>query len=103
MIVGGRGVMADCQDRVCWTVLFAGAVQGVGFRYRTEHVAQAYDVTGYVRNLPDGRVELLAEGLRAEVERFLDAVEESMAGYIRGSQRHEGPATGHYHEFSIRY
>ncbi|NLE58978.1 MAG: acylphosphatase [Planctomycetes bacterium] len=95
--------MADSQDRVCWTVLFAGAVQGVGFRYRTEHVAQAYDVTGYVRNLPDGRVELLAEGLRSEVERFLDAVEESMAGYIRSRQRHEGPATGYYHEFSIQH
>lgn len=95
--------MADSQDRICCTVLFAGAVQGVGFRYRTERVARGYEVTGYVRNLPDGQVELVAEGLRPEVERFLDAVEECMAGYIRSRRRQDGPATGCYPEFSIRF
>lgn len=95
--------MADAPDRVCWTILFSGTVQGVGFRYRTERVARGYDVAGYVRNLPDERVELVAEGDRAEVEQFLGAVEQTMAGYIRGRQRHEGPATGGYQGFSIRH
>lgn len=95
--------MAEAADRVCWTVWFSGSVQGVGFRYRTERIARGYEVGGYVRNLPDGRVELLAEGAESEVERFLAAIEEAMAGYIRGRQRHEGPATGCYGEFSIRH
>ena len=65
--------MAEAGDRVCWTVQFSGMVQGVGFRYQTERVAQAFDVTGYVRNTPDGRVEVVAEGQPGEVQRFLAA------------------------------
>ena len=95
--------MAEAGDQVCWTVLFSGMVQGVGFRYQTERVAQAFDVTGYVRNMPDGRVEVVAEGERREVERFIEAVEESMTGYIRGRQQQEGPATGAYRDFRIRH
>ncbi len=95
--------MTGAGDRVCWTVQFSGMVQGVGFRYRTEHLARSFDVAGYVRNLPDGGVELLAEGSRSEVERFVAQVEEAMAGYIRGRKRQEGPATGYYTEFSIRH
>jgi acylphosphatase len=95
--------MADASDRVCWTVWFSGSVQGVGFRYRTERIARAFEVGGYVRNLPDGRVELLAEGLQSEVERFLAAIEEAMAGFVRSRQRQEGPATGYYGEFGIRH
>ena len=95
--------MTEAGDRVCWTVQFSGMVQGVGFRYRTEHLAQGFEVAGYVRNLPDGGVELLAEGSRFEVERFVATVEEAMAGYIRGRKRQEGPATGYYTEFSIRH
>jgi len=43
-------------------ILYSGAVQGVGFRYSVKSVASGYEVTGTVRNLADGRVELLAEG-----------------------------------------
>jgi len=95
--------MTEAGDRVCWTVQFSGMVQGVGFRYRTELLARGFEVAGHVRNLPDGEVELLAEGDRSEVERFVAAIEESMAGYIRGRKRQEGPATGFYTEFSIRH
>jgi len=95
--------MADAGNRVCCTVIYSGMVQGVGFRYRTERVAQRFDVTGYVRNLPDGRVEMVAEGDRDEVRRFVSAVEEAMTGYIRKAQRDEGPATGGYGQFSIRH
>ena len=95
--------MAEAGDRGCWTVQFSGMVQGVGFRYQTERVARAFDVAGYVRNMPDGRVEVVAEGQPGEVQRFLAAVEESMVGYIRSRQRHEGPATGAYDDFTIRH
>ena len=46
---------------------FSGHVQGVGFRYTVADVAEDFDVRGYVRNLPDGRVELVAEGDEAEI------------------------------------
>jgi acylphosphatase len=95
--------MADAGDRVCWTIRFSGMVQGVGFRYRTERLAGSFEVTGQVRNLPDGRVELVAEGQRGEVQRFVAAVQEAMAGYVRKAERQEGPATGGYDTFSIRH
>lgn len=83
-------------------VFFAGHVQGVGFRYRTAQVAQAFDVTGYVRNLTDGRVEVVAEGERAELRQFVREVELAMNGYIRDKQTATYPATGEFTGFEIR-
>ena len=65
-------------------VLYSGHVQGVGFRYSTKTVAVGFEVTGTVRNLPDGRVELIAEGERMELEAFRDAVRDAgLSGLIR--------------------
>lgn len=86
---------------ICKRVLYSGHVQGVGFRYSTLSVAQRFTVTGFVRNLPDGRVELTAEGEAGEVERFLAAVAEHMADYIRGQDVRDEPPAG-YTEFTIR-
>ena len=55
-------------------IFYSGSVQGVGFRYTTKTVATGFEVTGTVRNLPDGRVELIAEGAHAELEAFRDAI-----------------------------
>ena len=55
-------------------VLYEGHVQGVGFRFSVRHVAKGFDVTGWVRNLPDGRVEVQATGDEEEVRAFLDQV-----------------------------
>lgn len=68
-------------------VHFSGRVQGVGFRYQTHEVAKEYDVSGTVRNLADGRVELVAEGRREQVECFLKTVESRLAGFIRKQER----------------
>ena len=51
-------------------ILYSGRVQGVGFRYTVRTLATGYEVTGTVRNLPDGRVELTAEGRENELEAF---------------------------------
>jgi acylphosphatase len=66
------------------TVIYTGRVQGVGFRYTTKQLAAGFEVTGTVRNLPDGSVELIAEGLREELEAFREALRnEGLAGFIR--------------------
>jgi acylphosphatase len=66
------------------SIFYSGSVQGVGFRYTTKTVATGFEVTGLVRNLPDGRVELIAEGARGELEAFRDAIRGTgLAGFIR--------------------
>ncbi len=63
-------------------VLYGGRVQGVGFRYTVKSVAPGFEVTGVVRNLPDGRVELIAEGLKGELEVFQQAIRDSGLGRL---------------------
>ena len=65
-------------------VFYEGNVQGVGFRWSVRNIAKGFDVTGSVRNLPDGRVELLSTGQEDEVRAFLDAILQSeLRGHIR--------------------
>jgi len=85
------------------TVLFQGRVQGVGFRYTTIHVADRFDVTGYVCNLPDGRVELVAEGTEKELDQFVAGIQDAMSGYIHGMEKTDSPATGEFKRFGLRY
>ena len=66
----------------CW---FEGHVQGVGFRYQTVGVAKGFDVTGYVRNMVDGRVHLYAEGEEAEVVAYQTEVESELKNFIKES------------------
>lgn len=69
------------------TVYFNGHVQGVGFRYTTMQVAREFEVSGYVKNLLDGRVLVEIEGQTREVKDFINALEERMHGYIRHTER----------------
>lgn len=82
---------------------YSGHVQGVGFRYTTQSIARGYDVVGYVRNLPDGRVELVAEGTATELDAFLAEIAEQMSGNIRSVDCDQRPALGEFADFSIRY
>ena len=64
-------------NRVRMQVFYSGRVQGVGFRYTAKSVATGFEVTGTVRNLPDGRVELVAEGAKDELKAFSQGIRES--------------------------
>jgi acylphosphatase len=85
------------------TVHYSGQVQGVGFRWTTQRIAGGYDVTGYVRNLPDGRVELIVEGKKTEVDAMLDELARTMAGHIRDARIDTGSATGQFQSFNIAH
>ncbi|HEY1847877.1 MAG TPA: acylphosphatase [Opitutaceae bacterium] len=84
------------------TAYYTGRVQGVGFRYAALQVAREFEVSGYVSNLPDGRVVLEAEGQKDEVDRYIDAVGEKMDGYIRKVDRHGAGRSPQFSGFSIR-
>ena len=85
-------------------VFYEGRVQGVGFRYTVRNIAKGYEITGWVRNLPDGRVELQACGDADEVSAFLTAVEESeLNGNIRKAEKHEIPPFSDAKGFEIRF
>ena len=84
-------------------IYYQGSVQGVGFRFTTVRVANGYAVTGFVRNLPDGRVEVLVEGQNKEIEAFLSDLADSMQGYIRNVQIHEEAYAGEFHQFDVRF
>ena len=84
--------------------LFSGRVQGVGFRFTAERLARHFEVRGYVRNLPDGKVELLVEGEEMILKDFLKAVKESqMAEYIRDIKAEWTEPSGRYQNFGIAY
>ena len=81
---------------------YAGNVQGIGFRYTARSLARRFDVTGFVRNLPDGRVELIAEGARAELKAFLDGIAASeLSGFIATQHETWSPAQGNFRVFAI--
>jgi acylphosphatase len=84
------------------TVIFSGHVQGVGFRYTTLQVAKEYEVSGFVSNLPDGRVHLEVEGMKPEIEAFLKGLQEAMPGYIRNVERRGERRAAQFLGFAIR-
>jgi len=88
-------------DKRRFTTYFTGNVQGVGFRYTAESIARSFDVTGYVRNLPDGRVELVAEGLPSEVDRLLAQIQATMKSNIDRVQTDSSPPANDFTSFSI--
>ena len=91
------------MDQIRQRVLFTGRVQGVGFRYNALHCAKGVAVTGFVCNLPDGKVELVAEGREQEVEALLADIRDSMADYIVGESAERSDPTGEFKSFSIRH
>lgn len=95
--------MADSPQTERREVLFSGRVQGVGFRYTARGIAERFAVVGYVRNLPDGRVQLVAEGEAGEIERFIQAVSDEMDRHISHVDATGSTASGEFANFSIRF
>ena len=85
-------------------VFYEGNVQGVGFRWSVKQIAKGFDVTGFVRNLPDERVELQASGADDEVRAFIDAIAESeLRAHIRKTAEHPISQAPPFAGFTIRH
>ena len=83
-------------------IYYSGRVHGVGFRYTVKSVATGFEVSGTVRNLPDGRVELSAEGAREELEAFRKAIQDSeVGGFVRQEAVDWGAPKNEFRGFEI--
>jgi len=86
----------------CRRVEYSGRVQGVGFRYTVLRLAKNHAVQGYVKNLANGHVEVVAEGTTAEIDAFLRGIERVMAGYVEESRVETVPVQG-FTDFRVAY
>ncbi len=84
-------------------ILFAGRVQGVGFRYTTHRIATGFKVCGFVQNLSDGRVKVVVEGEAPEIDRFVEAVKDEMQGRLEEVEQTVTEPKGDHLEFEIRH
>jgi len=85
-------------------VIYRGRVQGVGFRATTKRLANAFLISGYVKNLSDGTVEVVASGDLSEVDRFLSAIDREFVAKVRDRSVSEfvADSTEHF-GFDVRY
>ena len=83
------------------TILYSGRVQGVGFRWSVQSELRGIELTGYVRNLPDGRVELVLEGSPEATADGVARITARMGHHIGNHREEVGPATGEFPDFRI--
>ena len=84
-------------------LIFVGRVQGVGFRYTTLRITGPYQITGYVRNLPDGTVEMLAQGPQQDIDQCILDLQEYFGSSIREIRQTETVPDPRYIDFRISY
>jgi acylphosphatase len=91
------------QEKRAIRITYLGRVQGVGFRYTAKRLADERGIVGWVRNEIDGSVQLVAAGSPAQVEEFLDAIQDRMSGRIIRALREETVASDQWKQFEIRF
>lgn len=91
------------MSQIAKQIIFKGRVQGVGFRYTTHRAASRYDLTGFVRNCPDGTVEAFLQGTEQNIQACLDDLQDAFGGYLREVNSTEKPVNLQHHDFRITY
>ncbi len=84
-------------------VYYSGNVQGIGFRFMAVDLATKHKVVGWVKNIPDDRVELIAEGKESAVLNFLAEIRRVLSRYIGEVKFNWEPATSQFKDFSIEF
>ena len=82
---------------------YSGRVQGVGFRYTAEGIAQRLGLTGWVKNLQDGRVELVCEGPKEKIDAFFSELDGSLGRHIKNVACAWETPTHEFREFSVEF
>jgi acylphosphatase len=83
--------------------IFEGRVQGVGFRFTCMRIADNYDVTGYVRNIPDGTVEMLLQGDESEITQLIERVKDYFQSNITNTKAQQTQFNPEYTDFKITF
>jgi len=87
-----------------YSILISGRVQGVGFRYFAVSVADKFDIRGYVKNMPDGKVNIICQGEEEELRSFIGEVKKGPAySVVTGTSAEEIPELNEYSSFEIKY
>jgi acylphosphatase len=96
-----RSISIPDEIRIARIVHYSGRVQGVGFRYTASSIARHHGVTGWVRNLADGRVQMLVEGAKEDVDKYLQAIRQYWGDRIVDEEIEDREIEG-LTEFEIR-
>jgi len=91
------------MSQIAKHIIFIGRVQGVGFRFTAFDTANRYQLTGFVRNLPDGTVEMLAQGPAKTIDDCIQDIKEYFSSYIRETKIKEIPSDPQYKNFKITF
>ena len=91
------------MEQMAKHILFSGQVQGVGFRYTASRIAGRYNLTGFVRNLPDGDVEMLVQGSEHDIDNCIADVQDYFAGYIQDTKIEPVPYNSRHTDFRITF
>lgn len=91
------------MSQIAKHIIYIGRVQGVGFRFTAFHIANRYKLTGFVRNCPDGTVEMLAQGPDANIDNCIRETKDSFPGYVRETRIEEIPIDPQYMDFKITF
>lgn len=84
-------------------IIFVGRVQGVGFRFTAHRMANRHQLTGFVRNLPDGNVEMLAQGQLEDIDDCIRDIKEDLTGYVRETKIDDVPPDPRHTDFKITF
>lgn len=84
-------------------IIFIGRVQGVGFRFTAHRMANRHQLTGFVRNLPDGSVEMHAQGTADDIDDCIEDIKEHYPGHVRDMNVQDVPPNPQYTDFIITF
>ncbi len=91
------------MSQIAKHIIFSGRVQGIGFRFTAFNIANRYELTGFVRNLPDGTVEMLAQGNPDDITNCIRDINESFTGYISETTIEDASPNPQYKTFKITF